>query len=171
MPFWPAASRSGASVPKTTTRSAASPSEVAISISGTFPSGVAPGPKTPPRWSSVSCSVVPAFPTITIESVFVVVAPPHDAGTAPKWSSAPTTTRVAEPPAVTDALNVRDTGSYVHDSARAIPGSASAAAATAATTTILLKSSWPRERRRDDPNTYWGTRFSTASGVGSRPAS
>jgi len=62
----------------------ASPSEVAISISGVLASAVAPGPKKPSRWSSVSCSIVPAFPAIEIESVFVLVAPPHGTGIAPK---------------------------------------------------------------------------------------
>ena len=63
--------------------SVASPSVVVISISGMFDSPVAPGPRSPVRWSSVNRSTVPAFPAIEIESVFVVVAPPHGDGTAP----------------------------------------------------------------------------------------
>ena len=71
---------------------------MAISISGVFGSGVNPGPKNPPRWSMVSVSLVPVLPRIAIESVFAVVAPPHDTGACPKTRSPPGTRRVADPP-------------------------------------------------------------------------
>jgi len=82
----------------------ASPRDVAISISGTFDSAVAPGPKKPSRWSSVRSSFVPTAPTIEMESVFVVVALPHGVGTAPKRIWPPATSRTAVPPGLIVAL-------------------------------------------------------------------
>ena len=75
-----------------------------ISISGRFDSGVAPGPKKPPRWSRISVSFEPASPVIVIESVLVVVAAPQGAGTAPNRSWPPETTSVACEPLATVAV-------------------------------------------------------------------
>ena len=61
--------------------------------------------------SRISVSVVPTAPSIEIESVFVVVAAPHAAGTRPKWSAPPETTSVAVEPSATTAVTDFATGS------------------------------------------------------------
>jgi hypothetical protein len=61
--------------------------------------------------------------------VFVVVASPHGAGTAPNRIRPPTTSSVAEPPGVIDALTEAVPASYTQDSARASAGSASVSTA------------------------------------------
>ena len=77
---------------------------MSISISGTFVSAVNPGPKSPPRWSRVKTSFVPALPAIEIVSVFVVVAPRQT--TPANVRSLPETLSEAEPPGSITALAV-----------------------------------------------------------------
>ena len=95
---------SGPVVPLTITRSLASPSRVAISISDVPVSAVAPGANAPPDWSITRVSTDPATPPTVIVSVFAVVAAPHAAGGSPNQISLPATSRVACPPAVIVAL-------------------------------------------------------------------
>ena len=54
--------------------------------------------------------------------MFVVVAAPHAAGVAPKWSAPPTTTSVASPPGSMVAVTAFVVALYEQDSAAASAG-------------------------------------------------
>jgi hypothetical protein len=130
-----------ADVPTMTSTSVASPRLVASSISGMFDSALAPGPKKDSDWSSVRRSSVPEAPATETESVFVAVAPPQGAGTAPKRSCPPASIlRMASEPGVIAAVIAFVAGLYAHDSAAAVAGAVAASAEPIAASSKVRRS-------------------------------
>ena len=113
MPFVPTEIVSGPAVPRTVSRSAASPRRSEISISDVPDSAVAPGANGPPERSIVTLSTEPAAPVTRIVSVFVVVAAPQATGSVPNRICAPATSSVAVAPGASVAFAVFRAASYV----------------------------------------------------------